>query len=982
MQIQLPTSFAISAVLMVCLSGHTRAQSPRVLVDANSTMVPEPSSEPREFAAIGTQVLFAAQTPEAGHELWTVDVATGNAALVADIRPSFEGSNPIGIVALGGNWYFTADDGVHGRELWRSDGTAAGTWMLRDIMPGPGSPETMRLVMAGGALHFSARSPSGAELWRSDGTTSGTQEVVDLEPGPGSSDPVVLTAIGNQLMFQAWTSSTGSELWRSDGTAAGTVLVADLEPGPASSWPHALVELGTWTLFGAGNSLWRTDGTTAGTLQVATPGPSEMVRAGNRVFYVAWPALYVSDGTAANTHLLATIASGSGDWLGHLVPLGSGCALIRTAGGTSSLWVSDGTAGGTVEVQAPVERSTAPVVLGNRLLFAASSQLGLELWETDGSIGGTHILADLRPGAESSFPGNLVPITPNQVIFAAHDARGREPWLTDGTAGGTRRLVDLVTSGGATWGSGATEFVDAGGIAYFVADDGSGATLWRTDGSLAGTFAVMPPGSGRPVQPRGLRAAGTKVYFVATGSLWVSDGTAAGTRSLLGGVVPPDVGEGLGFVVAEDLVYCWVQWGPNRGLWRTDGTTQGTLQLVSPAANSHIDGFAALGRGLVFARSISFIPTQPSLPGPYLGSEPYYTDGTVDGTVLLADIVPGAGSSGPAQFTTLGDRCFFTVFGNSGFYVTDGTPAGTQPFVDLLPGSGDRYDRLAVAGRHLYFRARTAVHGDELWKTDGTVGGTALVRDVVPGPMGLDIAPLRAVGDVLFYNAIVDTVGLWRTDGTAAGTYKLLGQEVTRFAGGIDRYGWFAARDAEGVELWRTDGTVAGTARYADLMPGAASSEPTRMAISNGQLLFGANDRQFGAEPWVLPLGASAQAIGHACTPVGGSSRLTATTPVLGTTLVLQGHDAPSQGLGITLVSFPTAASFRFPGGSCDWFLDPNLVVLAISPLAQGAFVVPWSLPGDPAFAGLQVRAQSLLLPNASLIGAEATNAVALVTGF
>ena len=41
-----------------------------------------------------------------------------------------------------------------------------------------------------------------------------------------------------------------------------------------------------------------------------------------------------------------------------------------------------------------------------------------------------------------------------------------------------------------------------------------------------------------------------------------------------------------------------------------------------------------------------------------------------------------------------------------------------------------------VAGGHLFFFANDGVHGYELWSSDGTPSGTALLADINPGLSG------------------------------------------------------------------------------------------------------------------------------------------------------------------------------------------------------------------------------------------------------
>jgi ELWxxDGT repeat protein len=120
---------------------------------------------------------------------------------------------------------------------------------------------------------------------------------------------------------------------------------------------------------------------------------------------------------------------------------------------------------------------------------------------------------------------------------------------------------------------------------------------------------------------------------------------------------------------------------------------------------------------------------------------------------------------------------------------------------------------LVRAGSIVYFAAPDAPHGRELWRTDGTDEGTALVRDIVPGPAGSHPRELAAWGDRLV----------------------------------------FTACDGAGCEPWTSDGTEDGTSRYADLVPGPLSSDPKTFVSDGVRLLFEAGSAEFGREVWWVP---------------------------------------------------------------------------------------------------------------------------------
>jgi ELWxxDGT repeat protein len=183
----------------------------------------------------------------------------------------------------------------------------------------------------------------------------------------------------------------------------------------------------------------------------------------------------------------------------------------------------------------------------------------------------------------------------------------------------------------------------------------------------------------------------------------------------------------------------------------------------------------------------------------------------------------------------------------------------------------------------LFFTAEDGAHGRELWTSDGTLAGTELVTDLVPGLPSSHPALLERLGDSqVVFRAQLPDVGLepFVSDGTAAGT-KLLKDAVSgpfgSFPGGFtttgSRFAWFTALgDGVGAELWRTDGTPAGTTLVADIQPGAGSSSPAGLMSAGGQLLFTADDGLLGRELWSVNSGASVQPKGTSPIPFTASS--------------------------------------------------------------------------------------------------------------
>jgi ELWxxDGT repeat protein len=154
-------------------------------------------------------------------------------------------------------------------------------------------------------------------------------------------------------------------------------------------------------------------------------------------------------------------------------------------------------------------------------------------------------------------------------------------------------------------------------------------------------------------------------------------------------------------------------------------------------------------------------------------------------------------------------------------------------------------------GPTTYFSAHDAVHGRELWKTDSTAAGTALVADLNPGTASSSPVPLTNANGTLLFLADDGTHGyeLWKSDGTT----RIKDIEIYSFTNVNGTLFFTASDDTHGTELWRSDGTAAGTALVKDINAGRTGSYPGSLTNVNGTLFFDADDGIHGAELWMLP---------------------------------------------------------------------------------------------------------------------------------
>jgi ELWxxDGT repeat protein len=470
----------------------------------------ETGSEPNHLVDFKRRLLFAANHPDFGEELWKSQGKAGNTKIVQDIDPgplviievekTETGSSAPDKLLVTKKWlYFAATTAKTGEEIFKSNGTNGGTKIVKDIVPGPDSSGAEDFVSTGPKKTFFRAwdADHGEELWKTDGTTRGTVLVKDinLDTPPGArcqqgecgipkgwSHPDSMVAMGKSVYFAADDGKHGVELWKSDGSAKGTKLVKDINTTPGNSNPNddsainqsaeveKLYVSGKTLYFRAtdgqnGVELWKTDGTERGTKLVKDINPAD------------------PDPTTTTCKRNKNCAGGS--WIDDLTLVGKTLYFSANDGQNGvELWKTDGTEAGTVLVEDinPSSESRASdignlVAVGKTLYFSANDgQNGLELWKSDGKGAGATLVEDINPGAADSDPDQLTAYR-GALLFRADDGvHGSEPWGSDGTEAGTTMLRDLEP--GAV-GSDPGSFTTSGKFLYFSASNPSaGEELW------------------------------------------------------------------------------------------------------------------------------------------------------------------------------------------------------------------------------------------------------------------------------------------------------------------------------------------------------------------------------------------------------------------------------------------------------------------------------------------------------------------------
>lgn len=397
-------------------------------------------------------------------------------------------------LSLGNVMYFTANNGVNGEELWRTDGTTLGTYMVKDIEPGPNGSSPREYTLVNGVVYFTATTADyGRELWRTDGTANGTYLVKDVFPGTISGVaqgvyygdiPAHLTAMGNNLYFFAHDDASSVQLWKSDGTANGTVQVTTGFNNPLYTSEQKLYAWGNTVIFSLKHDLYGFE-------------------------------LWKSDGTPSGTGLLMDIRP-NGDGLPRkFAPLGNRLAFVADNGTSgSALWVTNGTTAGTYQVSPSATGLNAGYLypINGKIVFAAPNPADnkRELWVSDGSAGGTHMLMDINTVNYHGCVMNPAVVLNGHVYFTGNNGNpysNEELWRTDGTVAGTSMVADLAAyQGNLAWiGSDPENLFTDGNMIYFQGrvDQIHGDELVAVSPSGSGGMVadINPGGGGSFPQP-------------------------------------------------------------------------------------------------------------------------------------------------------------------------------------------------------------------------------------------------------------------------------------------------------------------------------------------------------------------------------------------------------------------------------------------------------------------------------------------------
>ena len=412
---------------------------------------------------------------------------------------------------------------------------------------------------------------------------------------------------------------------------------------------------------------------------VASSNPSSLTLINDKLYFAADDSLHgnelwVSSGTGGTTNFLVDVNPGTAASNPQNLIYFKGALFFTANDGKHGieLWKLNLSNNSlkrltNTSISSPFQAMNGFIIYKNKLYFSFNDGIhGSEVWETDGTITGTKLVADVRLG--DTNPRDFF-IFKNRLFFHGDDfyqvnIQALYVMSSDGS-------INFFFNCGE---DGCSNFTILNDAFYFFSDDmiisHPDMELYKSDGTSLGTNIVKqinPIGWAIPyVTGSPLVASNNELFFTADDGvhgfeLWKSDGTADGTQM----VKDIDPGE------SQTILNCFIpyhnkiifqawQYGKS-GTWISDGTDTGTIKLADTIMISASPGDCIIANNKLFFRG-------------YVGNYGYelcVTDGTPAGTKLKLDINKGTAESYPSDFIPWDSTLFF---------VADDDVKGTEVF--------------------------------------------------------------------------------------------------------------------------------------------------------------------------------------------------------------------------------------------------------------------------------------------------------------
>lgn len=325
----------------------------------------------------------------------------------------------------------------------------------------------------------------------------------------------------------------------------------------------------------------------------------------------------------------------------------------------------------------------------------------------------------------------------------------------------------------------------------------------------------------------------------------------------------------------NNLVFFTAENTMGKELWKTDGTSVGTLQITDlypgPESGVFDHNLRCLNNKIYFIGRNSGIDRKL-----------FESDGTEAGTRIVVDqevsdfaLFQGKlvtvendkfwihnANENPSlikEFETSGEERlgYIQVFGGqsnilivrhirddigplrSELWSSDGTTEGTLFLRSYKSIAQTNFGGFNELGSQVLFGASDEEYQFDLWKTDGTVEGTMIVRDNGGGSF-------RFLGE--FQGKLIYAgSGTYITDGTSEGTELLMPNYPSAFKGFADKF-YFTGHSAGDIVLFVSDGSPEGTTMINTLGPSDFVTLFHTLPYLNGKLIVPGYSDETGQE--------------------------------------------------------------------------------------------------------------------------------------
>ncbi len=341
-------------------------------------------------------------------------------------------------------------------------------------------------IFAQSGKYYQLRSVDGTNpsLFELDAALQSHSRIVDF-PNHSFANEVNVWTSGNRSLFVI-----DGVLWQTDGSQTGTVPLNLVSAGERVEGNLLAEDAESFLFMTDALRLYRIDVDSGvpefiGEISAAVGGSVSIQALAGGLVYTGrteniGQGLWFADGTEKNSKLLMDLSGTARGVYAAIVGNARGKVIIASGSDEIgfSLWATDGTAAGTIRiayerfgrpVRNGVANATANTGQGDLIIQWFSTASGNELLVTDGTAMGTHLLADIAPGASSADPRLVV--VGDQMIAAASTVE----YGTQELFGAALSDFSLPTS--------------ASSFRYFVEENTPGASLGLLD------FADIPTSS-------------------------------------------------------------------------------------------------------------------------------------------------------------------------------------------------------------------------------------------------------------------------------------------------------------------------------------------------------------------------------------------------------------------------------------------------------------------------------------------------------